>query len=107
MDTSVGTMSEGDAALVRALTDVAVVGIGQERTLRDPDAVTEQLRRALETRLLLEEAQGMLVHAHAMEPDQAFTSLRRYAREQRLDLRDVAWRVIHRHLDTTLFSASD
>ena len=94
-----GPMSERDASLAQALADVAVIGILQERSLRDPKIITEQLHLALDTRIMVEQAKGVLSHIHLMDMDEAFNALRTYARTQRLSLREVAQGIVNRSLD--------
>ncbi|MCU1404437.1 MAG: transcriptional regulator [Glaciihabitans sp.] len=94
-----GPMSERDASLAQALADVAVIGILQERSLRDPRIVTEQLHLAIDTRIMVEQAKGVLSHIHLMDMDEAFNALRTYARSQRLSLREVSQGVVDHSLD--------
>ena len=54
---------------------VALIDLLRERNL--------QLERALESRIVIEQAKGVLVERLALSPDQAFEILRRAARSQR------------------------
>lgn len=94
--TEVGEMSETDAALAQALADVATISILQERNFRETGIVTEQLQRALDSRILIEQAKGVLSHSGSMTMDEAFGALRAYARSHNLSLRAVADQVISR-----------
>jgi GAF domain-containing protein len=98
LSTATGALSDRDAALAQALADVAVIGILQERSLRDANIVTEQLHLALDTRIMIEQAKGVLAHTLTMEMDEAFNTLRAYARLHQLQLRDVAHGVINRSI---------
>lgn len=53
-----------------------------------------QLQEALDTRIVIEQAKGMLAERFHLEPDGAFEVLRRGARSSRLPLRDLAARVV-------------
>jgi AmiR/NasT family two-component response regulator len=53
-----------------------------------------QLQEALETRVAIEQAKGILAERFHLEPDNAFEVLRRGARSNRLPLRDLAARVV-------------
>lgn len=53
-----------------------------------------QLQEALDTRVVIEQAKGVLAERFRVEPDQAFAVLRRSARSNRLPLRDLADRVV-------------
>ena len=53
-----------------------------------------QLQEALDTRVVIEQAKGVLAERFHLEPDQAFDVLRRSARSNRTPLRDLAARVV-------------
>jgi hypothetical protein len=53
-----------------------------------------QLQEALDTRIVIEQAKGVLAERFHLEPDRAFEVLRRGARSNRVPLRDVAVRVV-------------
>ncbi|MEO7006264.1 MAG: GAF and ANTAR domain-containing protein [Terrimesophilobacter sp.] len=98
-----GTRSEAlsptDADAAQALADVATIGILQERLIRESDIVTEQLQHALDSRILIEQAKGVLSETGSMDMDEAFTALRSYARSHNLSLRTVAEGITSRSLD--------
>jgi len=83
------------AQLGQALADVATIGILQQRALNHAEVLAEQLQSALNTRVVIEQAKGMLAaHSHSLNPEQAFTNLRGYARAHRLQLSKLAHGVI-------------
>jgi GAF domain-containing protein len=88
--TSVGKLSDRDAAVAQALADVATIGILHERVSRQSHVVQEQLEKALESRIIIEQAKGVLSQAHYLTMDEAFNALRAYARSHNLNLRAVA-----------------
>lgn len=96
---SPGAPTEQDALLAQALADIATIGILQERSIRETHILNEQLQRALESRVLIEQAKGVLAAVSSLDMDEAFTALRSYARSNRLTLRDVAQKVAARELD--------
>ena len=51
------------------------------RSAADQRAVHEQLQYALDSRVLIEQAKGVLMERHALTAQAAFDQLRRYARE--------------------------
>jgi len=55
---------------------------------------TIQLQTALDSRIVIEQAKGILAERHGITPDDAFTRLRRDARSRRMKLHDVAAEVI-------------
>jgi ANTAR domain len=55
---------------------------------------TIQLQVALDSRIVIEQAKGILAERHGISPDEAFARLRREARSRRTKLRDLAAEVI-------------
>ena len=53
-----------------------------------------QLQEALDSRVVIEQAKGILAERFHLEPDRAFEVLRRGARSNRIALRDLAERVV-------------
>ncbi|MFD9701204.1 ANTAR domain-containing protein [Lentzea sp. NPDC059081] len=85
-----GLLSDEDLLVVRALADTATIGILQERAIRRSEVVTEQLQTALNSRVVIEQAKGVLAFAGDLEMEQAFDALRGYARNSGRRLADVA-----------------
>src|SRR6201996_9621775 len=78
-----------------ALVDVATIGILQERAVRQQEVVAGQLQRALNSRVIIEQAKGVLAERLGVTPDDAFFILRRYARDHNRPLTQLAGDVIH------------
>ncbi len=93
-----------DALIAQALADIATIGILHERSSRETHILNEQLQRALESRVLIEQAKGVLAAVHSLDMDEAFTALRDYARANHMTLRDVAQQVAARSLDAIVGS---
>ena len=87
-------LSDGDARLVRALSDIATVGVIQERTISASHAATNGLQIALNSRIRIEQAKGVLAEREAISIDDAFEALRGYARRNRLGLSHVAAEIV-------------
>lgn len=96
--TLAGAASARDAAVAQALADVATIGILQERVIRDGQLMEEQLHRALDSRILIEQAKGVIANELSMTMDDAFALLRKYARDRNLTIRLVAEGVSNREL---------
>lgn len=96
---NVGELAPADIAVAQALADVATIGILQERTIRSGTLVAEQLQHALDSRILIEQAKGVLAASAGMSMNEAFSTMRTYARNQNLSLRKVADEVIARTID--------
>lgn len=92
----IGGPTVQDALIAQALADIATISILQERTVQDTQIVNEQLQRALQSRVLIEQAKGVLSAVGSLDMDQSFTAMRDYARKNRLPLRDVALQVAER-----------
>jgi GAF domain-containing protein len=88
--TTPGGLDEQDLAACRALADVATIGLIQERALREARLLADQLQVALNSRVVIEQAKGILAGLAAVDMDTAFRLLRGYARSQNLLLVDVA-----------------
>ena len=96
--TAVGHVAERDAKLLRALADIATVGILQERLL-NPSPNAPGLQAALASRIHIEHAKGIIAERNHLQIDAAFVKLRNYARDNNLRLTDVATGVIDRTID--------
>lgn len=73
-------------------TETAVRGLVELTTILARRCA--QLQEALDTRVVIEQAKGMLAERFNLGPDQAFDVLRRSARSNRTALRDLAARVV-------------
>jgi transcriptional regulator with GAF, ATPase, and Fis domain len=98
LSTGVGELAEADVKVARALADVATIGILQERALAESAVVREQLSQALQSRVVIEQAKGVLSQTRSVSTEDAFTLMRAYARSNRLKLSEVAQRVVSRDL---------
>jgi GAF domain-containing protein len=78
------------ARVARALVDVATIGILQERAVRQQEVMAGQLQVALNSRVLIEQAKGILAERLRITPDEAFEMLRRYARDHNRPLTQLA-----------------
>jgi GAF domain-containing protein len=92
--TDVGDMAPEDVRVIQALADVATIGLLQARALRDSEVLTEQLQSALNTRIVIEQAKGVLAQIHGGTPDQGFERMRRYCRSRNQRLSEVAFAVV-------------
>ena len=89
-----GALDEVDVQIVQALTDVAAIGILQERAVRRGEVLTEQLQGALNSRIAIEQAKGAISQAYGISIDAAFNTLRGYARQNNRKLTEVAREVL-------------
>ncbi|GAA2347669.1 ANTAR domain-containing protein [Streptomyces kunmingensis] len=87
-----------DLSLAQALADAATIGLLQARTIRQQHTVHEQLHTALQSRILIEQAKGVLAARQNITLNEAFDAIRQHARHHRLLLSDVARDVIDNRL---------
>jgi GAF domain-containing protein len=99
-----GGLGTADLAAAQALADVATIGILQHRAMAEARILAEQLQYALNSRVTIEQAKGVLSERSGLDPDTAFGALRRYARNHNLKLADVAAGVVERTLDSELIA---
>jgi transcriptional regulator with GAF, ATPase, and Fis domain len=95
---AVGHLGDNDLGLAQALAHVASVAIVNEKSAADLATVNSQLQHALSSRIVLEQAKGVIAHAGGLAIDDAFLVLRRYARDHGRKLGDVAAQVVNREL---------
>jgi len=89
-----GEMRQVDLDAAQALADVATIAILQHRAAVEAQVLNEQLSHALNSRVLIEQAKGMVAEREGLDMEQAFATLRHYARNHNLRLADVATDVI-------------
>jgi hypothetical protein len=94
-----GPLPELDLALGQALADVATIAILQERAIRRGEVLNEQLQLALNSRVIIEQAKGVLAQYGQLTPAVAFERLRHYARSHNLKLADLARRIVDKDFD--------
>ncbi|MGA8245363.1 MAG: GAF and ANTAR domain-containing protein [Nocardioides sp.] len=95
------TLNDSDQRIAQALADVATIGILQQRSIHRSSLLAEQLQTALTSRVVIEQAKGVLVGQTAASLDEAFAALRTYARDHHLKLAEVAMSVVRRELPTS------
>jgi GAF domain-containing protein len=94
-----GAMDAVDVLAGRALADMATIAILQHRAAAEAYLLNEQLSFALNSRVLIEQAKGVLAERGGLDMEQAFSLLRTHARNHNLRLVDVAEQVVDRTLD--------
>jgi transcriptional regulator with GAF, ATPase, and Fis domain len=93
-DTRAGTLPAASLRIGQALADVATIGLLQQRAITRGDTVTEQLQTALNSRVLIEQAKGVLSERLRLDMDAAFALLRAGARNRNRRLSDLARAVV-------------
>ena len=87
-------LPEEQLAVVQGLADVATIGLLHERAVRDQAVLAEQLQTALHSRILIEQAKGVLSARAAVDVATAFQLMRGYARRSGATLTTVAEEVV-------------
>lgn len=103
-DESIGAMNiynseprkwrEMDIRVARVLTDMAASYVANASELEESRRTTEQLREALESRIIIEQAKGVISVDQRCSVDDAFTLLRDHSRRHNVSLRAVAEAVV-------------
>jgi hypothetical protein len=93
-----GAFAEDEMGLAQAMTDVACIGILHERLAREKSVLNDQLQTALNSRVTLEQAKGMISAQAQVDVDAAFALLRGYTRRNNRLLSEVATDVVQRQL---------
>src|SRR5207248_7519213 len=84
--------------VAQAMAEMAAIALIQERALRERHLLTEQLQAALSSRVIIEQAKGMLAEYLTMTADDAFKLLRTYARDHNRKLSEIASGVVNRNI---------
>jgi len=80
--------------IVQALADVAAIGLLHQRALQRAQTLTDQLQRALESRIIIEQAKGVIIHAFNVSPDEAFRLIRAYSRRRNTRIADLTAAIV-------------
>lgn len=99
-----GGFVHDDVTSAQALADVATIAILHHRASIEAELLNEQLNQALNSRIIIEQAKGVLAGSEAVTLEEAFTSLRGHARRTRRRLADVATEVVDGTLASTELS---
>ena len=93
--TGVGEMGPADVKVAQAFADVATIAILQHRAALEAQVLNQQLTHALNSRVMLEQAKGMVAERLNLDMEQSFAALRNHARNHNLRLSDVTQSVIN------------
>lgn len=85
-----GEWLPADVGAATLFANVATTYIANASAYSEQATLAAQLQQALDSRVLIEQAKGVLAERHGVEVDRAFEAMRRYARNQRVKLHDVA-----------------
>jgi GAF domain-containing protein len=91
-------LSVNDLQVGQSMADMATIGILQHRSSRRASIEAEQLQQALASRVVIEQAKGVLAEFATVDMEVAFDSLRTYSRSRNLKLGEVAEAIVERRL---------
>ena len=94
-------LTEDDLVVIQALSDIATIGILQERAISHRDILSGQLQAALDSRVLIEQAKGVIAGRSSVDVsmDRAFLFLRDYSRRTNTKLGVVCQALLDGTLD--------
>lgn len=87
--------TEHDVATARALAEITSSYLAHKRELEHARRTARQLQEALDSRIVIEQAKGMIAAERSITVDDAFTIIRAHARRRRVPLKDIAHAVVH------------
>jgi transcriptional regulator with GAF, ATPase, and Fis domain len=93
--TDPGSLDEDTIRLAQALADVATIGILQARAIRRRETLAEQLQTALNSRIVIEQAKGVISERRQLDMDESFVLLRSTARSRNRGLSDLARSIVN------------
>jgi hypothetical protein len=88
------SLSDSELRVAQAMADIATIGILQERVIRDGRSLTSQLQMALDSRIVIEQAKGVIAEHNRITVDDAFALLRGFARDHNWLLSEAAGQVV-------------
>lgn len=89
-----GALDEGRLRMGQALADVATIGLLQQRAIHRRDVLSEQLQTALNSRVMIEQAKGVLAERLRVDVDRAFETLRTHSRNHNQRLSELAQAIV-------------
>lgn len=100
-----GSLTKEDVGAAQALAAVATIAILQQRVVAEAQILNDQLNHALNARVLIEQAKGVLSERAGLSMEAAFEAMRGHARDHNQHLADVARSVIDKTLAPTVLAA--
>ena len=98
-----GPALAADISAAQAFADMATIGILQQRATQDARTLAGQLQTALNSRVVIEQAKGILAERMSLDVDQAYQVIRWYGRNHNEPVRTVAAAVVAGDLTATAF----
>ena len=96
-----GAMDAVDIDVAQAFADVATIAMLQHRAAHEAQVINDQLTHALNSRVVIEQAKGVIAERLGVDMERSFTTLRSHARNHNVRLADVATAIISGELPPT------
>lgn len=103
-DTGESPMDERDVLVAQGFADLATISVLQHGVVTEAQRVNDQLSQALTSRVVIEQAKGVIAERVGVGVAEAFDRLRGYARAHNLRLTAVAEATIDGRLDHAAWS---
>ena len=97
-----GALHDDDLGVAQAFADIATIAILQERLVHEQTVLADQLQEALNSRVVIEQAKGVLAERSGWDMETAFAKLRDAARRENTRLSDFARQVVASRGGTSL-----
>jgi GAF domain-containing protein len=97
-----GEMEKPDTRLAQAMADIATIGILRTRALRGQETLAAQLQYALNSRVIIEQAKGVLAERLDLNMAAAFSAIRAYARSHNTRVSELALSIVDGKFNTDL-----
>ncbi|WP_410655970.1 ANTAR domain-containing protein [Amycolatopsis sp. lyj-112] len=106
LTTETTPLADADIRIGTALADAATIGMLNHRAIAGLTATSEQLQGALSSRVIIEQAKGLVSARLEIGLDEAFLLMRRYARGHNQRISEVAGQLVSRDLTAAALAAS-
>jgi transcriptional regulator with GAF, ATPase, and Fis domain len=87
-------LARDDVVVAQALADIATIGNIHERSIRDTRTLASQLQGALDSRIIIEQAKGIVAERRRVSVDEAFVQLRTFSRNHNRRLTETAREIV-------------
>lgn len=89
-----GRMDDADIVAAKALADIATIAVLQHRVVVEATRLSDNLASALQSRVVIEQAKGIIAAHLDLSMRAAFEALRQYSRSNNLRIADVSQRIV-------------
>jgi GAF domain-containing protein len=94
-----GRLSDADLLACQGMAHIATISLLNQQAIGEAHTNTNQLQFALNSRIIIEQAKGVLAERAGIDMDEAFQALRTYARNHNRRLSDLADGIVNRDVD--------